>query len=247
MARKIVAGNWKMNMLADEAKELFDDVNGRAGEASCELIVCPPALYVQNFASIKGSLKIGAQNVSQYEKGAYTGEWSSDMLKSISADYCIVGHSERRSLFSETDEEVNIKVKLLLNSGVNPILCCGETLDQRECGSEKDVVKDQLLKGLEGVSSDKVINVVVAYEPVWAIGTGVTATSDQAQEMHAFIRSVLNEKYGEVSSDVSLLYGGSCKPTNAVELFACKDIDGGLIGGASLDVESFLAIAKSFS
>lgn len=247
MARKIVAGNWKMNKLADEAIDLFEKVDAVGGDLACELIVCPPALYVQNFAKSKKALKVGAQNVAKYVQGAYTGEWSAAMLKSVSADYCIVGHSERRSLFGETDEEVNDKLQLLLNNGVAPILCCGETLDQRECGTEKDVVKDQLFKGLKDVSKESVLKVVIAYEPVWAIGTGVTASSEQAQEMHAYIRLVLNEKYGDISNEISILYGGSCKPSNAKELFACKDIDGGLIGGASLDAESFLAIAKSFN
>lgn len=235
-----------MNMLANEAKALFADIDSRQKEVNCELIICPPALYVQGLLDADRSVKVGAQNVSRYEQGAYTGEWSAAMLKSISADYCIVGHSERRDLFDESDEDVNLKVKRLLSNDIKPIICCGEALDQREIGIEKEVVKDQILKALEGVDVEQMDAIVVAYEPVWAIGTGVTASAHQAQEMHAFIRSVLMEVCGEMANEIPLLYGGSCKPSNAKELFACKDIDGGLIGGASLDAESFLAIAKSF-
>ena len=247
MARNIVAGNWKMNLNAKEAQELFQEISSNTDDVSCELIICPPALYLQGFSGESSRVNVGAQNVAKYQQGAYTGEWSANMLKSIGLTYCIVGHSERRSLFNESDEEVNAKVHLLLSEGIRPVVCCGETLDQREIGIEKEVVKDQVLKALTEVNSDQIKEVVVAYEPVWAIGTGVTATTEQAQEMHKFIRSVLREKYGEVAAEIPLLYGGSCKPTNSKELFACEDIDGGLIGGASLKADSFLAIAKSFS
>lgn len=247
MARKIVAGNWKMNMLAADARKLFDNIDKEASGLPCEVIICPPALYIQEFESKKTNVKLGAQNVAKFERGAYTGEYSAEMLESISVPYCIVGHSERRSYFNETDEDVNQKVKLLLANNIRPILCCGETLSQRESKMEKNVVKDQILKGLSDISVHEITNVIVAYEPVWAIGTGVTATSDQAQDMHAFIRSVLRSAYGDAAMDISILYGGSCKPGNAHELFACEDIDGGLIGGASLEADSFLSIAKSFN
>lgn len=246
MARKIVAGNWKMNMLADDARKLFNNIDKETSGLRCELIICPPVLYIQELAGKKSNVKLGAQNVAKFKQGAYTGEWSAEMLSSIQVSYCIVGHSERRSYFNETDEDVNQKVKLLLANDIQPILCCGETLSQRKSGIEKEVVKDQLLKGLSDISIHDVTNVIVAYEPVWAIGTGVTAKSAQAQDMHAFIRSVLKSAYGDTANDVSILYGGSCKPDNAQELFACQDIDGGLIGGASLEAASFLSIAKSF-
>lgn len=246
MARKIVAGNWKMNKLAPEALHLFSEISKESSGLDCELIVCPPALYLQTIASENAKIKVGAQNVSTHESGAYTGEWSAEMLNSINVDYCIIGHSERRSLFGETDDEVNIKAKKLLRNSVCPIICCGETLDQREIGIEKDVIKDQIIKALDGIGKNDLNSIVIAYEPVWAIGTGVTATADQAQEMHLFIRNILIELYGENAKDIPLLYGGSCKPENAQELFTCEDIDGGLIGGASLKAESFLAIAKSF-
>ncbi|MCB9189452.1 MAG: triose-phosphate isomerase [Flavobacteriales bacterium] len=248
MARKIVAGNWKMNKLADEAQDLFNDVLKGADKLNCEIVICPPALYLQGFNNIsKTDVNVGAQNVSAYVKGAYTGEFSAEMLRSLSIPYCIVGHSERRSLFGETDSEINEKIKNLLFNHISPIFCCGETLDQREIGIEKDVVKDQIIKALEGLKSSQIGSIVIAYEPVWAIGTGVTASTEQAQEMHAYIRKVLLEKYGEIAFEIPLLYGGSCKPSNARELFACKDIDGGLIGGASLEAASFLSIANSFS
>lgn len=247
MARKIVAGNWKMNLLAEEANQLFESLCEENEGLSCELVICPPALYLQGFAAKSNRVSLGGQNVAKYEKGAFTGEWSSEMLRSLNLEYCIVGHSERRNVFQESDEDVNDKVKLLLKNGIMPIVCCGETLDQREIGIEQEVVKDQLLKALEGVSNEEIDKVVIAYEPVWAIGTGVTASADQAQIMHKFIRMVLQERYGDIAKEIPLLYGGSCKPNNAQELFACEDIDGGLIGGASLKAESFIQIAKSFS
>lgn len=248
MARKIVAGNWKMNKLAEEANELYHTLLNESNDLECEIVVCPPALYLQSFAkSSSADILVGAQHVSVYEGGAYTGEYSAEMLRSLNVSYCIVGHSERRNLFGETDDDVNTKVKQLLIQHICPIVCCGETLDQREIGIEKEVVKDQLLKAFDGVKSTQVGGVVIAYEPVWAIGTGVTASSDQAQEMHAFIRKVMMEHFGEIGLEIPILYGGSCKPSNAKELFACPDIDGGLIGGASLEADSFLAIAKSFA
>ncbi|CAG5084459.1 triose-phosphate isomerase [Parvicella tangerina] len=246
MARKIVAGNWKMNMLADDGQQLIQEIVKGAAEVDCELIVCPAAPFLQSFSMLKGNVKIGAQNVSAFDNGAYTGEWSAAMLKSIAVNYAIVGHSERRSLFGETDDQVNAKVHKLLADGIKPIVCCGETLEQREEKLEKEVVKLQLVKALDGLTEESLENIVVAYEPVWAIGTGVTASAEQAQEMHAFIRSTLVKLFGDRATEIPLLYGGSCKPANAKELFACEDIDGGLIGGASLKSESFLAIAQSF-
>lgn len=244
MARKIVAGNWKMNLLAEEAEKLLKNIESKKNNLDCELIVCPSAIYLQN--AVATSLKIGAQNVAKYPNGAYTGEWSSEMLGSLGVEYCIVGHSERREYFQETDEEVNIKVLRLLKNGVNPIFCCGETLAQRENGELEEVILRQISIGLKGLKKEDLSAVVVAYEPVWAIGTGLTASSDQAQEVHAFIRDLLIKLYGAEASEIPILYGGSCKPSNAKELFACKDIDGGLIGGAALDADSFIAIANSF-
>ncbi|MGX8713756.1 MAG: triose-phosphate isomerase, partial [bacterium] len=190
---------------------------------------------------------VGAQNVAAEEKGAYTGEVSAEMLESMEIDYCIVGHSERRAYYGETDKTVAAKVDRLLAHGLKPIVCVGEVLEEREAGRQLEVVKTQVENGLFHLTPEQMKEVVIAYEPVWAIGTGKTATPDQAQEIHAHIRSLLAAKYGkELADDISILYGGSCKPGNAKELFACPDIDGGLIGGASLKAEDFIAIALSF-
>ena len=190
---------------------------------------------------------VGAQNVATEEKGAYTGEVSAEMLESMEIDYCIVGHSERRAYYGETDKTVAAKVDRLLAHNLKPIVCVGEVLEEREAGKQLDVVKRQVEEGLFHLTPEQMKEVVIAYEPVWAIGTGKTATPEQAQEIHAHIRSLLAAKYGkEVAEEISILYGGSCKPGNAKELFACPDIDGGLIGGASLKAEDFIAIALSF-
>ena len=213
------------------------------------LIVCPPFPYLEmttDYANDSYFL-VGAQNVSDQEKGAYTGEVSAEMLESMELDYCIVGHSERRGYYGETDKIVAAKVDKLLAHGLKPIVCVGEVLEEREAGKQLEVVKRQVEEGLFHLTPEQMMEVVIAYEPVWAIGTGKTATPEQAQEIHAHIRSLLAAKYGkELADEISILYGGSCKPSNAKELFACPDIDGGLIGGASLKADDFIAIAQSF-
>ena len=251
MRKKIVAGNWKMNKNFSEAEELTDQIFlGMEGKSfKCEVVLCPPAPYLEmttDYAE-ESRLRIGAQNVSEYEKGAYTGEISASMLASLDIEYCIVGHSERRKYFHESHQQLAEKTDRLLDFGIKPIFCIGEVLEEREKDIHFEVVKKQLEESLFHLNKDEFSNVVLAYEPVWAIGTGKTATPDQAQEMHAYIRKQVLDKYGaETAEQISILYGGSCKPSNAKALFSKHDVDGGLIGGASLDAEDFLAIASSF-
>ena len=253
MRQKIVAGNWKMNKTFEEADNLLFDITKRLEHlpSDVQLIVCPPSLYLELATDIveedEVELKIGAQNVSQFEAGAYTGEISASMLSSMNMDYCIIGHSERRKYFGETHEMLAQKVDRLLEYGIEPIFCCGEVLEERESEKHFDVVKAQITDSCFHLTEQEMSNIVIAYEPVWAIGTGKTATSDQAQEMHAFIRGLLKEKYGnDLAEEISILYGGSCNPGNAKELFANTDVDGGLIGGAALKADDFLKIAQSF-
>jgi len=252
MRRKIVAGNWKMNTSFQEAEELIEDLlellEGNEMENPL-MVLCPPLPYLELATDLTDEthVSVGSQNVSSFENGAYTGEVSSSMLKSIGVEFCIVGHSERRKYFNETAELLKEKVDALLDHSIKPIFCCGEQLEEREKGSHFDVVKTQIEESLFHLSGTEFENVVVAYEPVWAIGTGVTATSEQAQEMHAFIRNLLIDKYGkDIANDTSILYGGSCNVKNARELFANPDVDGGLIGGASLNADDFYHIYKSF-
>ena len=253
MRKHIVAGNWKMNLTFTEADELLDDLMSELEKVELprdtQVIVCPPFPYLEMASDYANDsyFMVGAQNVSDQEKGAYTGEVSAAMLESCEIDYCIVGHSERRAYYGETDALVAAKVNQLLAHGLKPIVCVGEVLEEREAGRQLDVVKKQVEGGLFHLSAEQMQEVVIAYEPVWAIGTGKTATPDQAQEIHAHIRSLLAAKYGQaVADEVSILYGGSCKPSNAKELFAKPDIDGGLIGGASLKAEDFMGIVQSF-
>ena len=253
MRKHIVAGNWKMNCTFDEADELINGIMEKLENTELpretQLIVCPPFPYLEMTTDYANDsyFMVGAQNVSDQEKGAYTGEVSAEMLESMEIDYCIVGHSERRGYYGETDKIVAAKVDQLLKHGLKPIVCVGEVLEEREAGKQLDVVKRQVEEGLFHLTPEQMKEVVIAYEPVWAIGTGKTATPEQAQEIHAHIRSLLTTKYGkELSDEISILYGGSCKPSNAKELFACPDIDGGLIGGASLKADDFVAIALSF-
>ncbi len=253
MRKHIVAGNWKMNCTFDEADDLINGIMEQLEQKELprdtQLIVCPPFPYLEMTTDYANDsyFAVGAQNVAAEEKGAYTGEVSAEMLESMEIDYCIVGHSERRAYYGETDKTVAAKVDRLLAHGLKPIVCVGEVLEEREAGRQLDVVKTQVENGLFHLTPEQMKEVVIAYEPVWAIGTGKTATPDQAQEIHAHIRSLLAAKYGkELADDISILYGGSCKPGNAKELFACPDIDGGLIGGASLKAEDFIAIALSF-
>jgi len=250
MSRKyLIAGNWKMNKTPAEGAELAKEVAAFVKkDGSVEVVVCPTAVSLDRVSRVieDSAVKLGAQNLYPKASGAYTGEISAEMLREVFARYVILGHSERREYFGESDAFVNQKVKFSLENNLGPILCIGETLDQREAGDTLAVVKTQLLGGLEGVSEADLPKVVVAYEPVWAIGTGKTATPEMAQEVHASIRSLLSEKYGpSVSSKVRILYGGSMKPANARELLAQPDIDGGLIGGASLDAKSFSELVAS--
>lgn len=249
MARKpFIAGNWKMNMTAASGKQLIDELKPLVKGAKCDVSLCVPAILIPAMTkAVKGSkIKIGAQNVHFAESGAYTGEISAEMLKEYGVKYVIIGHSERRQYFGETDETVNKRTLAALANGLTPIVCVGETLDERQVDLTEHVLTKQLEKGLAGV--EDVTALVIAYEPVWAIGTGKTATDDQAQEMHAFIRGVIAEKYGkEVADNTSILYGGSCKPSNARALFAKPDVDGGLIGGAALEAESFMGIVTAFN
>jgi len=249
MRRKIVAGNWKMNTQLHEGLELAKAVEASAGNKTSDalMIIAPPFTHLAKISEVISSVKLSAQNSSTEESGAYTGEISPDMLKSTGAEFVILGHSERRSYYHEDNETLNKKVKLALSKGLSPIFCCGELLEEREEGKLFEVIREQLAVGLRGLSAADMQNIIVAYEPVWAIGTGVTASPEQAQEMHKFIRDLLSELFGEeVSSSTSILYGGSCKPSNAKELFANPDVDGGLIGGASLKAEDFIQIVNSF-
>ena len=252
MRRNIVAGNWKMNKTFEEADELLFSIAEPLQEVdldTTQVILCPPVLYAEMFTDIalENNFSVGAQNCSNQESGAYTGEISAAMLKSMDLEFCLVGHSERRKYFNEDSKMLAEKVDLLLDNAISPIFCCGEVLEDREANNHFDVVGKQLFEGLFHLSPEELDNVVVAYEPVWAIGTGKTASPEQAQEMHAFIRNLIAKKYNqEVADDTSILYGGSCNAKNAKELFALKDVDGGLIGGASLKAEDFLAIIKSF-
>ncbi|MCK7546416.1 triose-phosphate isomerase [Marinobacter koreensis] len=247
MRRKIVAGNWKMNGSQDLVRSLVGDVKARLSglDNGVEAVIIPPALYVESVKGLSGdSLGVGVQNVSQWASGAFTGEISADMAKDLGCDWALVGHSERRQYFGETDELVSAKVGRVLQSGLQVVLCVGETLEERERGEAKAVVSSQVASGLAGVEADQWSRVVVAYEPVWAIGTGKTATSEDAQSMHAEIRRVLADM-GAPSEQISVLYGGSVKADNAAALFAEPDVDGGLIGGASLIAEEFVSICRS--
>ncbi len=251
MRKNIVAGNWKMNNTFQEAEELISVIADELDEKDlqCEVIVCPPSIYLE-MASDYGEesiLSIAAQNVSGYNNGAYTGEVSASMLEAMGISYSIVGHSERRKYFNETDAQLAQKVDRLLDYNMKPIFCIGELLEEREAGNHFNIVKNQLEKGLFHLNKDEFLNVVVAYEPVWAIGTGVVATPEQAQEMHSFIRGLITKKYGaDIAEDTTILYGGSCNAKNASTLFANKDVDGGLIGGASLNADDFIKIIESF-
>ena len=250
MRKKIVAGNWKMNTTVPEGVELAKEVVKEAASLSSEvkLIVGVPFTHLSSVATaLEGSnVELSAQNCADEVKGAYTGEVSAKMLASLPVKYVILGHSERREYYGETNEKLVKKINLALAENIAPIYCVGEKLEEREAGKHFEVVASQIKEVLFGLTEEQMKNIVIAYEPVWAIGTGKTATSEQAQEIHAFIRETLAEKFGALAEEISILYGGSCKPSNAKELFAQKDIDGGLIGGASLVASDFIAIAKSF-
>lgn len=251
MRKNIVAGNWKMNTTLPEGIKLAEEVNAALANVTpkCDVVICVPFTHLASINNVIDSSKLGlgAENCADHRSGAYTGEVSAPMIASTGANYVILGHSERRQYYNETSETLREKVRLSLDNNLTPIFCIGEVLEQREDGSYFDVVKVQLEEGLFNLNAEEFGKIVIAYEPVWAIGTGKTATDDQAQEIHAFIRKTIAEKYGnEVAENTSILYGGSCKPTNAAQLFAKPDVDGGLIGGAALQAESFMGIVTAF-
>ena len=250
MRKKIVAGNWKMNTLPAEGVELAKGVAaGRKDVCDCvTLIVCPPFTHLSSvIESLKGSnVEVGAQDCATEAKGAYTGEVAASMIAALGCKYVILGHSERRQYYGETSATLNKKMAEAYANNLTPIYCVGENLDEREAERHFDVVKAQIEEVVFNLSEEQFRNLVIAYEPVWAIGTGKTATAEQAQEIHAYIREVLRSKFGAVAEECPILYGGSCKPSNAGEIFAKADVDGGLIGGAALKAEDFLAIGKAF-
>ena len=251
MRKYIVAGNWKMNTTVPEGVALAKEVAAKAASlpANVELVVAPPFTHLTAVAeALKGSkVLLSAQNCADHEKGAYTGEVAPGMLASIPCQYTILGHSERRQYYGETDEKLVVKTRLALDNGLKVILCVGENGEERELGIHFKVVSAQIENVLFKFTAEELKSIVIAYEPVWAIGTGKTATAAQAEEIHAHIRSVIAGKFGlDAAENMTILYGGSCKPSNAKELFAEKDIDGGLIGGAALKADDFLAIASSF-
>ncbi len=253
MRKKIIAGNWKMNKTLEEGQSLASEVVNIAADevaADVNLVLCTPAIHLGAVASITKSsdkVSVGAQNMSEHESGAYTGDISADMVLSTGASYVILGHSERREYHNETNAQLGDKVKLALSKGLTPLFCCGETLETREAGNHVSFVNEQLKDSLFDLSAEEMQKVVIAYEPIWAIGTGVTASTDQAQEMHKSIRDSIVSNYSQsVADEISILYGGSMKPANAQELLAQPDVDGGLIGGASLKSRDFIEIAKSY-
>lgn len=240
MRRKVIAGNWKMNMTPSEAVKLANDLKGNVANDNVDVIFCVPAIdIVPVVEAVKGTnIKIGAENMYIEEKGAYTGEISANMLVDAGVSHVIIGHSERRQLFNESDEFLNKKIKKAIEHKLIPIVCCGETLEQREEGITLTFVKDQIKAAYEGISSEDALNTIIAYEPIWAIGTGKVATTEQAEEVCASIRKNLEEIYdAKTAEEIRILYGGSVNASNAAELFAQNNIDGGLVGGASLKPE----------
>jgi len=248
MRKIIIAGNWKMNKDLKESIDLASSVKRSLYDMEeVEVVLCPPFTSLSDLSDVvlDTTIRLGAQDVYWEKEGAFTGEISSQMLKSVGCVYCIVGHSERRQFFAETNDTVNKKAKALLSSGIMPIVCVGEKLDERKAGKEFDVVKDHIVNSLKGLTKEEMLKTVIAYEPVWAIGTGVNATKEQAQEMHKYIRGLIKDIYGEdVANAIRIQYGGSVKPDNIKELVSQEDVDGALVGGASLKADSFTAIVK---
>jgi len=250
MRKKIIAGNWKMNKNLMESQYLISKLASGLGskKLNCEVIVCPPftSLSEVNTLIKNTPLKLGAQNLYFQESGAYTGEISGTMLKSVGCEYVIIGHSERRTIFNESDGLINKKIKAAFAAGLKPIFCIGETLEERISGKEKDILNKQLSGGLAEISMEQMKSLIIAYEPVWAIGTGKTATPEQAEEMHQFIRMYIKNDFNEETADNLIIqYGGSVKPENAKELLSQPDIDGALVGGACLNAESFISIIEA--
>ena len=247
--KTVIAGNWKMNMTASETKQFAEDLKKIMPRAKwCETLICVPSCNITTAMKAFKDLRVsvGAENLHYEKSGAYTGEVSADMLKDLGVKYVIVGHSERRQYFCETDQIVNKKVHAALNAGISPIICVGESLEQRETGITESLIAMQVKSALYGVPADKLRRCIIAYEPIWAIGTGKTATAEQAGEVCSYIRAIIRELYGaRVARSVTIQYGGSMNPSNAAELLAQPDIDGGLIGGASLKPEQFVAIINA--
>ena len=247
MRRKVIAGNWKMNKLPNETIAFFEEFAPLVANSQNEVVICAPYtdLFYAILSAQNTNIKIGAENMHWEENGAYTGEVSPQMLKAIGVEYVIIGHSERRQYFAETDETVNKKLKSAHNVGLKPIVCVGETLEQRESGNAKETVTNQVKLGLKDLTSDQIVNTIVAYEPIWAIGTGKTATKEDANETIKWIREEIANMYGQENADkVIIQYGGSVKSSNAKELFEMSDIDGGLVGGASLKPDEFAKIVN---
>ena len=246
MRKPIIAGNWKMHKTIAEALEFVNEVKDRVNNDKVEAVICAPFTLLKDLKqATKGTnIKIGAQNMHFEEKGAFTGEISPLMLKELDMDYVVIGHSERRQYFNETDETVNKKVLKALEVGIEPILCCGETLEERETDKTKDVVKTQIIAGLANVKAEDLEKVVIAYEPIWAIGTGKTATSEDANDVIAYIREVVANLYGELANEVRIQYGGSVKPSNVAEIMNQSDIDGALVGGASLEANDYVELVN---
>lgn len=248
--QRIVAGNWKMNMDFNEGRDLANGILRSIGSSGVLTILCPPFIHLHYLSVLTNgiaNIEVGAQNCHSARNGAFTGEVSAAMIKSTGASHVILGHSERREFFDEDDALLAGKVNIALASGLHPIFCCGEKLEVRKAGTHEQLVRTQLENGLFHLDNDVFAKIVIAYEPVWAIGTGKTASPAQAQEMHKFIRGLIAERYGQgIADSTAILYGGSCKPDNAVEIFSQPDVDGGLIGGASLKAADFVAIVDSF-
>ncbi|MBN2546486.1 MAG: triose-phosphate isomerase [Spirochaetes bacterium] len=249
MRKYLIAGNWKMNLVPSKAKEFAEELVDNLKKINDDIIVmvAPPFTALEGVSNIiKGSkIKLGAQNINDNEDGAYTGEISADMLLDIGVEYVIIGHSERRHIYNENNEFINKKVLKALSKGLKPILCVGELLSERETGDTEKVVREQVVKCLNGVSREQMVNLVIAYEPVWAIGTGKVATPEQAEEVHAFIRKLIEELYDkDTASDLIIQYGGSVKPDNIDGLMVKENLDGALVGGASLKVDSFCRLVN---
>ena len=246
MRKPIIAGNWKMNKTIDETIEFINEIKDKLNDDKVEAVICAPFTVLKDLKeATKGTnIKVGAQNMHYAENGAFTGEVSATMLKEIGMDYVIIGHSERRQYFNETNEACNKKVLKALEVGINPILCCGETLEQREANETKNICKTQVEEALKDIDVNDISKVVIAYEPIWAIGTGKTATSEDANDVISYIREVVARLYGEKSNEVRIQYGGSVKPQNVAEIMAQSDIDGALVGGASLAANDYIQLVN---
>ena len=246
MRKPIIAGNWKMHKTIKEGVEFVNEIKGNLNDEAVDAVICAPFTLLKDLkeATEGTNVKVGAQNMHFEENGAFTGEISPLMLKELDIDYVVIGHSERREYFNETDKTVNKKVLKALEVGIDPILCCGETLEQRETDKTKDVVKEQIIAGLKDVKEEDLKKVVIAYEPIWAIGTGKTATAEQANDVISYIREVVASVYGDLANEVRIQYGGSVKPGNVVEIMGQSDIDGALVGGASLQPADYIALVN---